>query len=145
MTAPTTQSNLNKITELEGTMKTLQATMEGKLALQATHVKQINENSQAVKHSVDRLTQHCTTLFTKADEQSRDTAAIKMKVKGHEDLCDERDKRIESTIAQGFANLSNVKAAEDKAEDKADSGKTGRYSMYLALIIAIAGWIISSL
>lgn len=154
MTDITPETNLNKITALEGNMKTLQATMEGELKLQASHVQQIKKSSEDIgrsvttlgtnmQSSVDTLTKHCADSVANAAVNTRDVAAIKQKIKGHEDVCAERDKRIQSSITQGFEGLTNVKAAEDKAEDKSDSNKVLRYGMYLSIIMGVLGWLIA--
>ncbi len=143
MTAATPQSNLNRITALEGDMKALRTALQSEIRIQNMHVQQIKENSIDIKNNVEKLTQHCTDLYSKTDTQNRDLAAVKQKIRGHEDLCAERDKRIAQTIETGFESIKHVRDVEEKAANKEDNNKAWRYGVYITIIIAVVGWVIA--
>jgi len=169
MTEPTAETNLRRLIELEGEMKTFKATVNGQMELQSQHVAQINKSAESMEKCVDAMATQCVNLTTNQAQHERDIAAIKVKVKSNETLCgtnkenledkiQSNTKNMEDKITNGFSNLKTVfetsleaKEAtaaavadvEDKAEGKADADKKWRYGFYLTFFIAVVGWVIA--
>lgn len=158
MTEVTPELNQLRLTELKGRMDTFEATISGQINIQTQSIKQISLASDSIKDAVNKVATHCENMVRHQESHERDIGAIKVKIKGHEELCEERDKKIEDKITTGFTTIRDtmeltlsakeekykaVQEAEDKAGAKVDESKRWRYGTYVTIIIAVFGWIIA--
>ena len=101
MPEPTPQSNLNKMTRIEGEINTFKATVKGSLEVAGAA-------ADSMKESVDRMEKRQTDFFNKHDDRTRRihkrieivednvatvntlTEVNKAQLEGHEKLCEDR-------------------------------------------------------
>lgn len=141
MTKATPEQNQLQLEKLRGRMDTFEATVEGQMNLQTNNIENMKESSIRIEDSVKRISSHCTTLYTRQDEAGVKAAALEGVVRGHTKICEERDRTIRTQIETGFTNMTDKIQAEEKHDDKDDANKKWRYSLYLTILIAIAGWL----
>lgn len=152
MSEPTPISNRLMLEQLRGRMDTFEATVTGQMNVQTKNVEQMNVTTASIDASVTKLSNYCSKLFDKQEGHERDIAATKVKVKGHEELCEERDRRIENKLTTGFTTLRDsfinaltakddkdaaVATAEEKAEGKKDANKKWRTATFISILALV--------
>lgn len=135
----TPESNLNKITKLEGEMSTLKAEIAGQMQVQSNNIGHMKESSERIEKSVERISEHCTKLFELQDEHGKSIVKLDERQESEALLAIERDKGVQAQITNGFTNLTTSMATEKQNAKDTKSDKKWR----IATFLTVAGLIVT--